>query len=177
MVFTLESLYIYSRTEHFECMLNFCNHFGCILLPFITTVYRWKVHCPDPSNSLNRGQAHDQKVTGLSPGRSGERSFFCSQISALTYFSISSTPMLPQWHMKNPSHSAKSVGGRLMLNTHASYICGFAWSNMTWCMVVWCTQKCAKMAAVSTWHQPNSSARTSLQWICKMYYEKLQVAI
>ena len=26
--------------------------------------------------------------------------------------------MLPQWHVKDPSHSAKSAGGRLHLNTH-----------------------------------------------------------
>ena len=29
---------------------------------------------------------------------------------------VRSTPMLPQWHVKDPSHSAKSVGGRLCLN-------------------------------------------------------------
>ena len=26
--------------------------------------------------------------------------------------------MLPQWHVKDPGHSAKSAGGRLHLNTH-----------------------------------------------------------
>ena len=26
--------------------------------------------------------------------------------------------MLPQWHVKDPGHSAKSAGGRLNLNTH-----------------------------------------------------------
>ena len=26
--------------------------------------------------------------------------------------------MLPQWHVKEPGHSAKSAGGRLHLNTH-----------------------------------------------------------
>ena len=28
------------------------------------------------------------------------------------------TPVLLQWHVKDPGHSAKSVGGRLHLNTH-----------------------------------------------------------
>ena len=28
-------------------------------------------------------------------------------------------PVLPQWHVKDPSHTAKSAGGRLQLNTHA----------------------------------------------------------
>ena len=33
-------------------------------------------------------------------------------------FGVCSTPMLPQWHVKDPGHSAKSAGGRLHLNTH-----------------------------------------------------------
>ena len=27
--------------------------------------------------------------------------------------------------VKNPGHSAKSAGGRLQLNTHTPYVCGF----------------------------------------------------
>ena len=30
-----------------------------------------------------------------------------------SYFGIRSTPVLPQWHIKNPGHSAKSESGRL----------------------------------------------------------------
>ena len=41
---------------------------------------------------------------------------------------------------KNPGHSAKSAGGRLQFNTHALYGCGFAWSDVIWCMVIWCTR-------------------------------------
>ena len=38
--------------------------------------------------------------------------------------------------MKDPSHSAKSAGGRLQLNIHTPYVCGFAWSDMVHgCMV------------------------------------------
>ena len=33
-------------------------------------------------------------------------------------FGVYSTPMLPQWHIKDPSHSAKSAGDRLHLNMH-----------------------------------------------------------
>ena len=29
------------------------------------------------------------------------------------------THVLPQWHVKDPGHSAKGVGGRLQINTHA----------------------------------------------------------
>ena len=50
------------------------------------------------------------------------RSTFCAD----SYFGILSTPMLAQQHVKNPGHSAKSAGGRLQLNTHTPYVCGFA---------------------------------------------------
>ena len=33
-------------------------------------------------------------------------------------FGVRPTPVLPPWHVKDPSHSAKSAGGRLHLNTH-----------------------------------------------------------
>ena len=33
-------------------------------------------------------------------------------------FGVCSTPVLPQWRVKYPGHSAKSAGGRLHLNTH-----------------------------------------------------------
>ena len=49
------------------------------------------------------------------------RSTFCAD----SYFGIRSTPVLPQKHIKDPSHSAKSAGGRLKLNTSAPYIHGF----------------------------------------------------
>ena len=31
---------------------------------------------------------------------------------------VRSIPVLPQWHVKDPSHSAESAGGRFHLNTH-----------------------------------------------------------
>ena len=57
---------------------------------------------------------------------SSPRSTFCAD----SCFGINSTPVLPQseWHVKDPSHSAKSAGGRLQLNMHAPYLCGFKWS-------------------------------------------------
>ena len=42
------------------------------------------------------------------------------------YFGIRSTPVLPQWHVKDPGLSAKSAGGKLQLNTHVPYSYGFA---------------------------------------------------
>ena len=43
-----------------------------------------------------------------------------SQLCVLTLIQCQSPPppMLPQWHVKDPNHSAKSAGGRLHLNTH-----------------------------------------------------------
>ena len=35
------------------------------------------------------------------------------------------TSLLVSVHVKDPGHSAKSAGGRLQLNTHAPYLCGF----------------------------------------------------
>ena len=37
-------------------------------------------------------------------------------------FSVHSTPMLPQWHVKDPGHSAKSAGGKLYRNTQTALI-------------------------------------------------------
>ena len=75
-------------------------------------------------------------------------------------FGIRSTPVLPQWHVKknkkNPCHSAKSASGRLHQNsnTHAPYICGFAWIGVPWCKVVWCTQNVRQDGCSLMWHQP-----------------------
>ena len=43
---------------------------------------------------------------------------------------LSQHTMLPQQHVKDPGHSARSAGGRLQLNTHTPYVCGFAWGDM-----------------------------------------------
>ena len=72
-------------------------------------------------------RTRDRNVVGSVPGRSGGRLFF-SRVDFLFgfYFGIRSTPVLPQLHVKDPGHSAKSAGGRLQLNTHTPYVCGFA---------------------------------------------------
>ena len=59
-------------------------------------------------------------------GSEGEFSSPGSTFCADSYFGIRSTPVLPQWHVKDSGHSAKSADGRLQLNTHALYVCGFA---------------------------------------------------
>ena len=61
----------------------------------------------------------DRKVAGSNPGRNGGRIFF-SRVNFVCWllFGVRSTPVLPQRHVKDPDHSAKSAGGRLHLNTH-----------------------------------------------------------
>ena len=39
-------------------------------------------------------------------------------LCADSLFVVGSIPMLPQWHIKDLDHSAKSADGRLHLNTH-----------------------------------------------------------
>ena len=57
---------------------------------------------------------------------SSAESTFCADSS----FGVRSTPVLPQWHVKDPSHSAKSAGGRLHLNTHTP-LTQQSWSELT----------------------------------------------
>ena len=61
----------------------------------------------------------DRKVASSNPGRSGGRIFF-SRVNFVFWllFGVRSTPVLRQWHVKYPGHSAKSAGGRLHLNMH-----------------------------------------------------------
>ena len=65
------------------------------------------------------------------------------RLSVLTVISVSvPPPVLRQEHVKDPGHSAKSAGGRLQLNTHTPYVCGFAW-------LYGVHRTCAETAAVS----------------------------
>ena len=61
----------------------------------------------------------DRKVASSSPGRGGGRNFFSSvNFVCRLFFGVRSTPVLPQWHVKDPGHSAKSAGGMIHINTH-----------------------------------------------------------
>ena len=57
---------------------------------------------------------------------------FFSRVTFLCWplFSVHSTPLLPQWHIKDPSHSAKSAGGRLQIITH-TFLTQQSWSGLT----------------------------------------------
>ena len=66
-------------------------------------------------------RTHDRKVASSNSGRSGGRIFF-SRLNFVFWllFGVRPTPVLPQWHEKDPRHSVKSAGCRLHLNTHRS---------------------------------------------------------
>ena len=69
---------------------------------------------------LAESRTCDRKVASSCPGRSAGE--FSSQvlISVLTLIRCPFHPCLPQWHVKDPGHSAKSAGSRLHLNTHTT---------------------------------------------------------
>ena len=112
-------------------------------------------------------QTRDRTVPGSSPRRRGGRIFFsmASRVNFLCWllFRYPFHPMLPQKHVKNPGHSAKSAGGRLQLNTHAPYLCGFEWRDtVNWCMIEWCTQNLHRDGSSFTWHHQNPVSYTHL---------------
>ena len=77
------------------------------------------------------------KGPGFESGRSGGRMFF-SRVDFLCrlLFRYPFHPRVTAVARQDPGHSAKSAGGRLQLNTHTPYVCGFAWSDMEHgCMV------------------------------------------
>ena len=51
-------------------------------------------------------------------GAAGEFSSPELTLCADSYLVTVQPPLLPQWHVKDPGHSAKSAGGRLHPNTH-----------------------------------------------------------
>ena len=82
------------------------------------------------------------------------------QLSVLTLISVS---VPPPCYRRSAGHSAKSAGGRLQLNTHAPYGCGFAWSDMVHgCMVY--TER-AETAAVPCSNSHASAVSTPFRWI------------
>ena len=64
-------------------------------------------------------RTRDWKVASSNPGRSGGRIFF-SRVNFVCWllFGVCSTPVLSQWHVKQPCHFGRSAGGRLHLNMH-----------------------------------------------------------
>ena len=78
-------------------------------------LFLWRIFRRD--SWLVEHRTRDRKVASSNPGWSGGRIFF-SRVSFVCWllFGVRSNPVLTQWHVKDPSHSVKSTGGRLHLN-------------------------------------------------------------
>ena len=64
-------------------------------------------------------RALDRKVASSNPGRGRRGSFLLqSQLCELTLIRCPFHPVLPQWHVKDPGHTANSAGGGLHLTMH-----------------------------------------------------------
>ena len=99
----------------------------------------WALHLPiwqyvqvwGRDSVLVECQTCDWKVVSSNPSRSSGRIFFFRvNLGCWLLFSFCSTPVLPQWHVKDPGHSARSAGGRLHLNKHTLFIL-WSWSGLT----------------------------------------------
>ena len=108
-------MYICNSERNRPCTPRIGNHNGCVL------PYSEKYPCCVSAGIawwLER-RTRDQKFACSNPGRSGGRIFF-SRVNFVCrlLFGVCSTPVLPQWHVTDPDHCAKSAGSRLHLNTH-----------------------------------------------------------
>ena len=90
---------------------------------------------PEPHPSLHmvaqwfEHRTRDCKIAGSNPaGAAVEFSSAGSTFCAEALISVSvPPPCYRSRHIKDPGHAAvKSAGGRLQLNTHTPYVCGFA---------------------------------------------------
>ena len=63
-------------------------------------------------------------------GAAGEISSPELTLCADSLFGVCSTPVLPQWHVKFPGHSANSASGRLHLNTY-THLTQQSWRGLT----------------------------------------------
>ena len=107
-------------------------------------------------SSLVECRTRDRKVASSSPGRSGGRNFF-SRVNFLCWLLFGVVhPVLPQWHIQHPGHSAKSAGGRLHPNTlHPTKS---EWAD--YALQAWCGNRNIKKKKKSNELTRNSSGNT-----------------
>ena len=116
---------------------------------------------------------------GLSPGRSG-RKISISRVSFLCrlLFQYPSRPcVIRVVHKKNPSHSAKSTGGRLKLNAQASYIWALHEVTQTRLLFRYPSRPCVTAVAHKRswsfcrkcrWQVTAKHAYTLRMWLCTL---------
>ena len=100
-------------TAHWMTPFSQCGFMLFLLLLILLLLQGWQ-------NSLSvERQTLDWKIASSNPSRScGGISFSRVNFVCWLFFGVCSNPLLPQWHIKDPGHSAKSVGGRLHLNMY-----------------------------------------------------------
>ena len=92
----------------------------CLTLNISKFIYKVRSHLPVSQDSF-LVKAPDSWSKGCKfKSRQGQQGNFLlqSQLCMLTLIQCPFHPTLLQWHVKEHSHSAKSAGGRLHLNTH-----------------------------------------------------------
>ena len=73
--------------------------------------------------ALIKHQICERKFENLNPSRVGLLIFFYRvDFLCWLWFSNHSIPVLPQWHIGDANHFAKSAGGRFHLNMHTPFI-------------------------------------------------------
>ena len=124
-------------------------------------------------------RTRDWKVAGSSPCRSGGRIFF-SRVHFLCWllFRYPFRPRVTAAARKRSRSFCQSAGGRLQLNTHAPYVCGFAWSDMVHGCMVYTMDLCMYRSMVYTERAEGGSSFTWHQLCqrCKYTCERIESA-
>ena len=96
-----------------------------VLVPTSNYVIYWTVHFSSTTTIMRLESLLVRALDSWSKGcefeswQEGWVNFFSrDNFVCWLLFSACSSPMLPQWHVKDPSHSAKTAGGRLHLSMH-----------------------------------------------------------
>ena len=112
-------------------------------------------------------QARGQKAAGLNPCRSGGRIFSRVNFLCWLLFQYLFHPRVTAVARKRPRSFWQKC--RLQLNSHAPYVCGFAWSDM-----VHGIHRTRRDGRSFMWHQPCQSCKyTTLVDIQKRTIKKL----
>ena len=114
----------------------------------------------------------DWKVMDLNPCRSGGRIFFSRVkfLCWLLFWYLFHSCITAVAHKRSWS-SCQSAGGRLQINTHTPYVCGFAWNDIVHgCMVY--TERAETAVSCGITHA--SAVITPLRWTLKIIFKKLQ---
>ena len=89
-------------------------HLRCIIMSLCQLVLDYLlVHCSVESVNEWVRESFISSILYLK-----KKTYVQSKVSSRLLFGASSTPVLPQWHVKDPGHNAESTDDRLHLNTH-----------------------------------------------------------